>query len=364
MNQATGKPRILIIYTGGTIGMIEDPETRTLAPFDFNHLIDNVPKVKMLDYVIENKQFEPPLDSSNINPTHWQQIAAEIEKHYDEFDGFVVLHGTDTMAYTASALSFMFENLYKPVIITGSQLPIGDVRTDGEENLITALQVASARDRDGRATVREVAILFADFLWRGNRATKHSSDNFSAFSSNNYPALASFGLGIHFNREALLDKTPEGPLKVHYNFDTNVMVVDLFPGIQENVVRHMFQTPGIRGIVLRTFGSGNGPSDPWFIEALKEATSRGIIIVNISQCSNGSVMPGLYSAGLCISQSGVISGIDLTAEASITKLMHLLGSGYNTETVKRMMMESLCGELSNPDDDRTHHTCSIASMRK
>lgn len=340
------RPKILIIYTGGTIGMIENVETRALEPFNFNHLIENVPKIQLLDIDIESVEFPDPIDSSSMNTSHWQSIARVIEQHYADFDGFVVLHGTDTMAYTASALSFMLENLDKPVIITGSQLPIGDVRTDGEENLITALQVASARTHSGEAVVREVAILFEDYLWRGNRATKHSSDNFCAFSSDNYPALASFGLGIHYNREVLLNQPPKGDLKVHYNFDTNVMMVDLFPGIQEKVVRHMFNTPGIRGIVLKTFGSGNGPSDPWFISALKEAIDRGIVIVNISQCSNGSVMPGRYSAGLGISQTGVISGHDLTAEASVTKLMHLLGSSADNETVKEMMSRSLCGEMT------------------
>ncbi len=326
--------------------MIENAETRALEPFNFDHLIENVPKIKLLDIDIESVEFSNPIDSSSMNPIHWQSIAKVIEDNYDSFDGFVVLHGTDTMAYTSSALSFMLENLRKPVIITGSQLPIGDVRTDGEENLITALQVASARDGEGMPMIKEVAILFEDFLWRGNRATKHSSDNFCAFSSNNFPALASFGLGIHFNREVLRHPRPGGELKVHYNFDTNVMVVDLFPGIQENVVRHMFETPGIRGIVLKTFGAGNGPTDPWFISLLQEATARGIVIVNISQCVNGSVMPGLYSAGLFISQAGVISGRDLTAEASITKLMHLLGSNHSHERIVELMNRSLCGEMT------------------
>lgn len=339
-------PRILIIYTGGTIGMIENIETRALEPFNFNHLIENVPKIKLLDIDIESVEFPEPIDSSSMKPSNWQSIARVIEDNYNDFDGFVVLHGTDTMAFTASALSFMLENLDKPVIITGSQLPIGDVRTDGEENLITALQVASARTPDGKPIVREVAILFEDFLWRGNRATKHSSDNFCAFSSNNYPALASFGLGLHFNREVLLQPEARGDLKVHYDFDTNVMMVDLFPGIEEKVVRHMFNTPGIRGIVLKTFGSGNGPSDPWFISALREATDKGIVIVNISQCSEGMVLPGRYSAGLGISQAGVISGHDLTAEASVTKLMHLLGRGFENDKVKEYMGSSLCGEMT------------------
>ena len=340
------RPKILIIYTGGTIGMIENPETRSLEPFNFDHLLENVPKLKLLDIDIESVEFENPIDSSSMNPGHWKQIAKVVEDNYYKCDGFVVLHGTDTMAYTASALSFMLERLDKPVIITGSRLPLGDVRTDGEENLITALQVASARADDGRQMVREVAILFEDFLWRGNRSTKHSSDNFCAFSSDNFPALASIGLGIHYNKELLLDKPSEGDLKVNYGIDTNVMFIDLFPGIQENVVRHLFNTPGIRGIVIKTFGAGNGPNDPWFIRTLEEAVARGIVVVNISQCSNGTVQPELYTAGREIARSGVLSGRDLTAEAAITKLMSLFGRGLGVDEVKREMNRSLCGEMT------------------
>ncbi|MDE5774580.1 MAG: asparaginase, partial [Muribaculaceae bacterium] len=219
-------PKILIIYTGGTIGMRENPDTRALEPFDFNHLLDNVPKLRLLDIDIESFEFPNPIDSSSMTPEHWQDIARVIESRYNDFDGFVVLHGTDTMAYTASALSYMLRNLQKPVIITGSQLPIGDVRTDGEENLITALQVAAKRDKDGRQMVREVAILFEDYLWRGNRATKHSSDNFNAFSSNNYPPLASIGIGIHFNRESLLRVNSDEPMTVLPMMDDNVMYMD------------------------------------------------------------------------------------------------------------------------------------------
>ena len=340
------RPKIMIIYTGGTIGMIENPVTRTLEPFNFDHLLENVPKLRLLDIDIESVEFEHPIDSSSMNPDHWKDIAKAIEENYNKCDGFVVLHGTDTMAYTASALSYMLENLDKPVIITGSQLPIGDVRTDGEENLITALQVASARDRQGNMVVREVAILFEDFLWRGNRSTKHSSDNFCAFSSNNYPALASIGLGIHFNQDVLLKHPVGGELKVHYDMDTNVMFIDLFPGIQENVVRHLFNTPGIRGIIIKTFGAGNGPNDPWFIQAISEAISKGIVVVNISQCVNGSVQPELYSAGIEISKTGVISGKDMTSEAAITKLMYHFGRQLPIEEVKKQMGESLCGELT------------------
>ncbi|MDE5843077.1 MAG: asparaginase [Muribaculaceae bacterium] len=342
-------PRILMIYTGGTIGMIENPDTGSLEPFDFEHLLENVPKLKLLDLDIESVEFEHPIDSSSMNPEHWKQIARVIEENYVKYDGFVVLHGTDTMAYTASALSFMLENLAKPVIITGSQLPIGDVRTDGEENLITALQIAGAKDAQGHPRVREVAIVFEDFLLRGNRSTKHSSDNFAAFSSNNFPPLAEIGLGIHYNKsEAPLDNS-KSKFKVQYGMDTNVMYIDLFPGIQEGVVRHLFSTPGIKGIVMKTFGAGNGPNDPWFIQTLHEAVERGIVVVNISQCMNGSVMPELYSAGREISRSGVVSGRDMTSEAAITKLMHLFGCGYTAEEVAEMMKSSICGEMTAED---------------
>ena len=253
------KPRILIIYTGGTIGMIENPETHALQPFDFDHLMDNVPKVKKLDYDIDNIQFNPPIDSSNMDPTHWSDIALAIEEHYDLYDGFVVLHGTDTMAFTASALSFMLKNLCKPVIITGSQLPIGEVRTDGEENLITALQVAAAVDEVRRPRVQEVAILFENYLWRGNRATKMSADNFNAFKSFNYPELAEIGLDIEFKKSSLRKMAPQ-PLEVSTALDTNVMFLELNPGMTEQTLDYLLHTPGIKGIVLKTYGAGNTPN--------------------------------------------------------------------------------------------------------
>ena len=335
-----------MIYTGGTIGMIENPETKALEPFDFDHLIDNVPKIKMLDFDIENFQFSHPIDSSAMNTSHWVDIANVIRDKYELYDGFVVLHGTDTMAYTSSALSFMLHNLEKPVIITGSQLPIGEVRTDGDENLITALQVATAKDSDGRPMVREVAILFENYLWRGNRSTKHSSDHFNAFKSNNYPELACIGLGIRYNKDAFLRINPSEKLSVHTNMDANVVYMDLFPGIQESTVRHILNTPNLKGVVLKTFGAGNGPSDPWFLTALKEAIDKGIVIVNVTQCSNGSVHQQRYVTGWGLAQIGVVSGHDITSEAAITKMMHLFGEGYSIDEVKRLMETPLCGELS------------------
>lgn len=336
-----------MIYTGGTIGMKENPETKALEPFDFNHLLDNVPKLKMLDYDIQFHQWQHPIDSSDMNPSHWDKIVKVIEDTYRDYDGFVVLHGTDTMAYTASALSFMLQQLSKPVIITGSQLPIGEVRTDGEENLITALQIAAAKDIDGRPMVREVAILFENYLWRGNRSTKYSADNFNAFKSNNYPELAKIGLGITFNREALWrSPVKDAPLGVSYDMDTNIVLIDLFPGIQENVVRHLLNTPNLKAAVLKTYGAGNAPGEPWLSEALKEAVKKNIVVINITQCANGEVDPYRYQSGLGVARSGVVPGHDLTTEAAITKLMFLLGKGFSVDEVKHYMECNLCGEMS------------------
>lgn len=339
------RPKILIIYTGGTIGMIENPETGSLEPFDFEYLIDNVPKIKRLDYRIDSYQFEVPIDSSAMNPSHWQDIAYVIATFYDRYDGFVVLHGTDTMAYTASALSFMLENLRKPVVITGSQLPIGEVRTDGEENLITALQVAAATTDDGRPMLEEVTILFENYLWRGNRATKYSADNFNAFKSSNFPRLAKIGMGITFREDVLWRPVEDAPLRVHYGMDTNVMYLSLFPGITETMIRHAFNTPGLRGVVLKTYGAGNAPTESSFLEVVREAVDRGLVIVNVSQCDNGMVDPHRYKTGSALYAAGVISGHDLTSEAAITKLMFLFGQNYDTETVKRLMETPLVGEM-------------------
>lgn len=339
--------KILIIYTGGTIGMIEDPGTRKLMPFNFDRLIDNVPKIKMLDYEIDHVQFEHPIDSSNMDPGRWALLADIIRREYAAYDGFVVLHGTDTMAYTASALSFMLDNLDKPVIITGSQLPIGEVRTDGEENLITALQIAAAR-RPGTdaAMVTEVAILFENYLWRGNRATKMSADNFNAFRSPNYPRLAHIGLGIDFNHEALWRTPSRRPLNVRTVMDTNVAVITIFPGITPQNLDHQLHMPGLKGVVLRTYGAGNAPTNPEFIDTIKRAVDRGIVVVNVTQCVNGGVYDARYDAGLPLRQAGVLPGHDITAEAAITKLMFLFGLGMSRAEVNYYMQHALCGETT------------------
>lgn len=339
------KPRILIIYTGGTIGMIEDPVTKALRPFDFSHLMENVPKIKMLDYEIANIQFAPPIDSSDMNPEHWRHIARSIADNYDDYDGFVVLHGTDTMAYTASALSFMLQNLSKPVIITGSQLPIGEVRTDGEENLITALQIAAATDAEGSPMVQEVAILFENYLWRGSRSTKRSADHFNAFRSSNYPYLAKIGLGIDYDLDALA-RNPAGKLKVSLDLDTSVISIDLFPGLSESTLRYALSTPGIKGVVFRTYGAGNAPTAPWFIKLFKEACDRGLVILNVTQCLNGSVHSNRYVSGDLLAATGVISGHDITFEAAITKMMHLFGQNVPVDTVKQLLSRPLAGEMT------------------
>ncbi len=340
-------PSVLLIYTGGTIGMIENPETGALEAFNFDQLLKNVPELKRFNCHISSYQFNPPIDSSDMEPALWAKLVHIIYDNYERYDGFVVLHGTDTMAYTASALSFMLENLSKPVILTGSQLPIGMLRTDGKENLITSIEIAAATLPDGRPCVPEVCIFFENKLLRGNRTTKINAENFNAFRSYNYPSLATAGIHIKYNLDRIHRPETNLPLHPHYAYDTNVIILTLFPGIQENLIRNVLHTPGLRAVVMKTYGSGNAPQKPWFVETLKDATQRGIIIINISQCSTGSVEMERYGTGLHLLDAGVISGYDATVEAVLTKLMFLLGHDKSPEEIRWEMNRPVAGEFTS-----------------
>ena len=340
------KPRILIVYTGGTIGMTEDLATGALVPFSFDHLMRNVPKIGRLGYALDHVEIDPPIDSSNMNPAHWAQVAKMIADAYDDFDGFVVLHGTDTMAYTASALSFMLRGLAKPVILTGSQLPIGEIREDGTENLITALQIAAARTGDGAPMVQEVAISFGRHLWRGNRAMKVSSTNFGAFASYNYPPLADMDLHIVYRERLLARPAADATLAPLYAMDDAVAVAFLYPGITEAVLRPQLLAPGAKAVVLRTFGAGNAPTETWFTDLVAEAVGAGKVVVNVTQCPAGGVEEKRYATGDALAKAGVVSGCDMTCEAALTKLMHLFGQGLSATEVAAAMTRPLAGELT------------------
>ena len=337
---------ILLIYTGGTIGMNRNAATGALEPFDFEHLLNNVPELKQFDIQIDTYQFQPPIDSSDMSPARWTDLSHVIADHYDRYDGFVVLHGTDTMAYTASALSYMLENLTKPVIFTGSQLPIGQLRTDGKENLITSIEIAAAKDELGRAMVPEVGIYFNARLLRGNRTTKQSAEEFNAFESFNYPHLAEAGVNIAYHRNRMLKPDYTKPMTPHFRLDNNVIIFSLFPGIREDLIRHIIHTPNLKAIVMRTFGSGNAPQSPWLLNALKEGTQNGKVIVNISQCLQGKVEMGRYDCGYHLQEAGVISGRDSTVEAAVTKLMFLQSHYDDPTEVRRLMTESIRGEVT------------------
>jgi L-asparaginase len=336
---------ILIIYTGGTIGMVHDPETGSLIPIDFRHITDHVPELRKFGYDLHSVSFDPVKDSSNIDPEVWVRMAEIIAESYNDFDGFVVLHGTDTMAYTASALSFMLENLAKPVILTGSQLPIGLLRTDGRENLITAIEIAAAMVNDMPA-VPEVCIYFDNKLTRGNRTTKMSAEHFDAFYSPNYPPLAEVGLHLRYFNQLISSPVKNSKLVVHKSFDTNVAILKLFPGINRKLVRAIIKTEGLRGLIMETFGSGNAPTYQWFLDDLKQFIDDGGIIFNVTQCHGGSVEMGLYETSRQMLAAGVVSGKDITSEASVTKLMHLLGRYSSKEKVTKSLNQSLAGEIS------------------
>jgi len=338
-------PNILLVYTGGTIGMIKDFKTGVLRNFNFDELLKYIPELNLLECSIETKSFLKPIDSSNMNPNYWIELATIIENNYLDFDGFVVLHGSDTMSYTASAFSFMLENLAKPVIFTGSQLPIGDLRTDAKENLITSIQIAALHE-NGSPKIKEVGLYFEYKLYRANRSTKLTAEHFEAFSSLNYPPLAESGVHLIINEGVLLKPNSDKNLKVHKNLEANILLVKMFPGINLETISYLFSYPKLKGLIIETYGSGNVTNESWFLEQLELIQDKGIPIINVTQCSGGSVTMGLYETSIGLKEIGVISGKDITTEAALAKLMFLLGQEVSAKNFKTIFETSLRGEMT------------------
>ena len=336
---------VLLIFTGGTISMSEDPNTGVLRSIDFNRLQELMPELKKTGIRIHSIPFLPLIDSSDVHPPLWEKMALIIQENYDEYDGFVILHGTDTMAYSASALSFMLENLSKPVIFTGAQLPVGMMRSDAKENLLTSIEIAADKE-NGKALVPEVCIFFEDTLFRGNRTTKKNAEHFNAFNSYNYPPLAKAGVHIKYFRSAIHYPENNLPLRIRTKTNQNIAILKLYPGITEEMVAAILNIPNLRAVVLESFGAGNAPRRVWFYNALKNATAKGIIIVNKTPCSTGSVEMGRYETSLNLIEAGVISGYDITTEALVTKLMYLLGEYNSDDKVREMLSQNICGEMT------------------
>ncbi len=336
---------ILLIYTGGTIGMVKDYKSNALKPFDFENIKVKIPELKLLDCKIETTAFSDPIDSSDMSPKEWVKIADIIESRYDDIDGFVVLTGTDTMSYTSSAMSFILENLTKPVIFTGSQLPIGDLRTDAKENLITAIQVAASR-KNGAAMVQEVGLYFEYKLYRANRTTKVSSEQFEAFESANYPHLAESGVHLNFNESHLLHIKEEKPLTVQRNVEAKVLVLKLFPGISRSVVEYILNCPDLEGLILETYGAGNAPTSGWFSSAVTKLIEKKIPVVNVTQCISGRVLMGHYETSMHLKKMGVISGKNITTESALAKLKLLLGNKVSFEDFKAKFEHPIRGEMN------------------
>lgn len=339
------KSKVLLIYTGGTIGMMHDPVTGSLKPFNFKALTNQIPELKKFDVELNSISFKHPIDSSDMHPDIWVQIVEIIQKNYIAYDGFVILHGSDTMSFTASALSFMLEDLSKPVVLTGSQLPIGTIRTDGKENLITAIEIAAAK-RNGKPIIAEVCVYFEYKLYRGNRTLKFNSEHFDAFKSPNYPHLAEAGVEISYNQMAIA-KPNAKPLKVHTQLNNDIAVLHLFPGISKKITTAILNAPGVKAVVLLTFGAGNSTTKEWFVEELKFAIKKGILIYNVTQCQQGRVVQGMYQTSSHLKQIGVIGGQDITFESAITKLMFVLGQKLPKEKTKKLLESNLRGEITN-----------------
>jgi L-asparaginase len=340
------KPNILLVYTGGTIGMVKDYETGALRVFDFSQILERIPELRQLNCTIESVSFDTPIDSSNMNTECFVQIVEIIEANYNTFDGFVILTGSDTMSYVSSVVSFMFENLQKPVIFTGSQLPIGDLRTDAKENLITSIEIASSR-KNGKPYVSEVGLYFEYKLYRANRTTKINAEQFEAFTSLNYPPLVESGVHLNFNEHALYQQKNDQPeLIVRKKLDTNIVILKLFPGITENVVRSIINTKNLKGIILETYGAGNAPSEKWFLDVLREAVKKQVKIINVTQCVGGSVILGHYETSIALKKIGVVDGKDITTESAIAKLMYLLGEDLSKKYFKLFFEKSLRGEIT------------------